>query len=394
MSISPRVSFALRFAAMPILIGLVILMEAKCFFPFFRVLTFIFVFLLLADLASLLRGKMRDVSLTLASLAFGVSLVEAAANVLEPKELVISTYGWSVRRPVLGWGPEHAGRFHSKKTDPKTGTTIYNVDYTIDSNLLRQTQSCEAGPTIVFFGCSFTFGEGLNDTDTLPQSFANSLDRKERVLNMGFSGYGPQHFLRELQFGLFDTVIGSEPKLFIFMTAAWHAERTACKPYWMRYAPRYVLEKGQTVFKGDCYEGVRLQLREWLENSASYRLFIAPLLNKVSRDDVEFYIRIVLEAVRLAKQKYGVETLIPYLRQLPPNYLDGTGFDNDSIMKRLRDGGAIVMDISLTKNEAVDDAFTIHGDHHPTALANRLRASLLRDYVERHMSGVLRLPPK
>jgi hypothetical protein len=79
---------------------------------------------------------------------------------------------------------------------------------------------------------------------------------------------------------------------------------------------------------------------------------------------------------------------------MPPNYLDGTGFDNDSIMKRLRDGGAIVMDISLATNEEADDALTIHGDHHPTALANRLRASLLRDYVERHMSGVLTSRPK
>jgi hypothetical protein len=87
-----------------------------------------------------------------------------------------------------------------------------------------------------FFGCSFTFGEGLNDSATLPQAFADSLDRRERVLNLGFSGYGPQHFLSELQSGILDSVIGPQPKLFVFLTSAGHAERSACKPYWAPWA--------------------------------------------------------------------------------------------------------------------------------------------------------------
>lgn len=384
-----KISITLRILVIPSLIGLVVLTETKHNCSFFRLLTFGFVCLLFADLASLLRGKWRDLSVVLASLAFGVSVIEAAANIFEPKQAVASASGLSARRPIVGWGPEHAGRIHSHKTDPKTGATVYSVDYTIDSNHLRQTQSCETGPAIVFFGCSFTFGEGLNDADALPQAFADSLGRKQRVVNMGFSGYGPQHFLREVQSGLFDGVIGTRPKLFIFMTAAWHAQRTACKPYWVRYAPRFELENGQITFGGACYEGARLWLREWLDDTALYRFFIEPLSNKVSREDVELYIRIVLEAVRLAKEKYGVATLIPYLRQMPEHYLDGTGFDNDMIMQRLRDGGAVVMDISLATNEANDDALTIRGDHHPTALANRLRASMLRDYIQKRMSEVL-----
>lgn len=389
MLVSLKRSTIYRLAAIAILVGLILFVEAKHLFPYFRLFTFFAVFLLFADLASLLRGRLRDLSLVLASLAFGIAVIEAAAVVLEPKQYVVSDYGWSIRRPILGWGPEHAGRFHSKKTDPSTGAAVYDVDYTIDSNLLRETKSCESGPTIVFFGCSFTFGEGLNDADTLPQAFADALSGKLRIVNTAFSGYGPQHFLREMQSGLLDGAIGAQPKLFIFMTAAWHAERTACKPHWVRYAPRYVLENGQITLKGACYEGASLALLEWLQDAATFRYFIAPLLNKVTREDIEFYIRVMLESVRLAKEKYGVDTLIPYLRQMPPHYLDGTGFDNDEIMKRLRDGGAVVMDLSLTPDEDKDDVFTIRGDHHPTALANRLRASMLRFYLEQHMSETL-----
>ena len=115
-------------------------------------------------------------------------LIEAAANIWGPREpTVVGQDGLFALRPVTGWGPVHAGRYHVEKTDPKTGAAIYSADYTIDSNLVRQTLSCEKGPAVVFFGCSYTFGLGLNDGETLPQAFADSLGRKQRVLNLGLS---------------------------------------------------------------------------------------------------------------------------------------------------------------------------------------------------------------
>jgi hypothetical protein len=45
-------SLAVRLAAMLVLLGLAVLMEARHPFPYFRLLTFFFVFLLFADLAA------------------------------------------------------------------------------------------------------------------------------------------------------------------------------------------------------------------------------------------------------------------------------------------------------------------------------------------------------
>ncbi|MGH6823697.1 MAG: SGNH/GDSL hydrolase family protein, partial [Methylocella sp.] len=285
-----RLSLKSRYAVVLILLCVIALMEVCRPLPHFRLATFILAFLALADLASLLEGKWRDGLVILASLAFGLSIAEAAATILETKALSVVTHGESVRRPVVGWGPEHPGRFHAEKRDPKTGAVIYVADYTIDANLLRQTISGEKGTAIVFFGDSFTFGDGVNDAETLPQAFADLLDRKVRVLNLGFTGYGPQQFLRELETGLFDPLIGSRPRLFIFMTAAWHAERTACKASWTPHAPRYALENGQIVFKGPCNVGPSMWLREWLESTASYGFFIEPYLQKITHEDVELYI--------------------------------------------------------------------------------------------------------
>jgi hypothetical protein len=148
-----------------------------------------------------------------------------------------------------------------------------------------------------------------------------------------------------------------------------------------------VLENGKPVPKGTCYAGVRLWAREWLENAASYRLFVEPYLQKATHEDVELYLRILLAAVNLAKEKYGVATLVPYLANRV--YLQGTGFSDDEIVQRLRDGGANVVDASLLKEEASGAIITIKGDGHPTPLANHLRASLLEDYIENRMPGIL-----
>lgn len=378
----------LRFAAIPVLIILIALLETLRFFPSFRLLTFGLAFLLLADIASLSRGKWRDALLVFASLVFGLTIIEAAANIMEPKLLTITTSGSSVPQPIIGWGPQRAGRFHSEKTDTRTGATIYSVDYTIDSNLLRETHSSATAPTVAFFGDSMTFGVGINDAETLPQAFADGFDRKLRVLNFAFIGHGPSQFLRELETGIYDSLLGSQARLFIFMTAAWHAERTACKASFVLHAPRYALEDDSVAYKGPCSEGTSLKLQEWLGNSAAYRSFIAPLRSKLRPDDVAFYIKILARAATLAKEKYGVPTLIPYLR-VPEDYLRGTGFTNDAIIQRLRDGGAIVLDVSLEKEHAGGARIAIEGDGHPTPLANRLRAELLEHFIETQAPGAL-----
>jgi len=150
-AMSPNLSRNTRFAAILIILGVVALIEARQPFPSFRLGSFVLTFLGLGLISSLLRDKLRDGFVVLASLAFGLSLVEATATILDAGDSTTVTNGWSVLQPVIGWGPEHAGRYHAEKKDPKTGSSIYSADYTIDTNLLRETHSAETSPTIVFF---------------------------------------------------------------------------------------------------------------------------------------------------------------------------------------------------------------------------------------------------
>ncbi len=107
---SRKLSLKSPYAVILILLCFIALMEARHPFPSFRLATFILAFLALAGMSSRLRGKLRYGIVVLASLAFGLSIAEATATVLETKELYVVTNGESVPQPIVGWGPEHAGR--------------------------------------------------------------------------------------------------------------------------------------------------------------------------------------------------------------------------------------------------------------------------------------------
>ena len=71
---------------------------------------------------------------------------------------------------------------------------VYEANYTIDSHS-RRVAPCDSPETrervAAFFGCSFTFGTGCGDDDTLPSRFGAHC-RDYRPVNFGFGGYGPQ----------------------------------------------------------------------------------------------------------------------------------------------------------------------------------------------------------
>lgn len=127
--------FALRALAIPVLAAAIAFFEIQRPLGPFRLFTMVCVSLLLADATSLLRGRLRDVLLVITSFVSGLSGIEASVSWSAPENLLVNTPGLSVPQPVIGWGPRHSGRFHARKIDPRTGTVVYDVEYTIDQNL-------------------------------------------------------------------------------------------------------------------------------------------------------------------------------------------------------------------------------------------------------------------
>lgn len=338
------------------------------------------VFVFLAYLASLARGLLRDGLIVAASLTLGLAGLEALAVKSETTSFAVVGKGFYALRPEIGWGASGPGAYPARKSDTQTDAVIYDVTYTIDDSRLRKTESLPSGPTVAFFGDSFTFGEGVDDSETMPQAFADLAERRFRVANLGFPGYGPHQVLRGLETGIFDEALGPDMRLLVLMTVPWHAERTACKPIYTLRAPRYRLRDEGIAYDGACTSGLNLAFREWAQNTALYRVAIDPYRHRVDHDEVELYIRIVLAAVELTRTKYGAATLIPYI-PTGEDYLRGSGFTDDSIVERFRRGGAMVIDASLAKEAAAGAVIAIPGDGHPTALAHRARAEAIFSYL-------------
>jgi hypothetical protein len=336
------------------------------------------VFLLVADLAVGLRRGWRNAATVVAATVFGFAVIELACAAMEVDQPSYPR-GFSTSRPVLGWGPSAPGVYHSRRMG-LGGALIYDVDYTIDDHLLRRTTSGTAGPSVAFFGDSMMFGQGLADSETLPQAYADLTGRRTRVLNFGFPGYGPQQMLRAVETGLFDPLLW-DTKTFVILTTGWHVGRASCRDGFMARAPRYELRDGQPVFVGACEEGLNRILEDIFVSSASFRRFARPIAETATRADVEIYLAELRRSAELVKRNYGARLIVLYLSESDP-YLAKSGFTDARIEARLRQSGVEVIDATLSpKDFPPGTLLTIPDDGHPSAIADRARAALLKNYL-------------
>lgn len=342
------------------------------------------VFFLLTYFVVVLRGGWRDLALVFASLAFGLVGIEVVLWRLNNSPTTYREKGmWGIKGE-LGLSPTRSGVIHEKKV-AANGDVIFDVSYTIQPDLTRKVVSPENAPLVAFFGDSFTYGAGVNDVDTLPQIFADMTNGAYRVVNLGVSGYGPQQMLRALETDLYP-VLKENPRLFVILTAPWHAFRTSCKADNAWFGPSYELENGAPVYKGSCasrqtaFRQAVTTLMRWTE---VYDHFIGRREKPVGSQDMDLYVSILARSAELARQKYGVPTLVLYLPDVlsKDRYQLEPGVDNAALMKRLRDNGLEVMDLSVDLNAYPGHQLIIPGDGHPTGFLNRIWGERLRDFV-------------
>lgn len=346
-------------------------------------------FLLSAFFVAALRGRWRDVALVCASLLLGVLAVEVVLWRMNNSPTTFREKGsWGLKGD-LGLSPIRPGAIHEKKV-AANGDVIFDVTYTINDDLTRKVVSGD-GPLVAFFGDSFTYGAGVNDSETLPQAFADLTKGAYRVLNFGVSGYGPQQTLLALETNLYPQ-LHDNPRLFVLQTAPWHMFRTSCKADNAWFGPAYRLVNGEPVYQGSCASQKSLFMRvvttllRWTE---AYDHFIGQKDKPVDASDAELYIDIIVKTAEVARQKYGVPLIVLYLGDdlSNPRYQLGPGVTNEIIIQRLRARGLKVMDLPIDLNAYPVQQLIIPGDGHPTGLLNRIWANRLVDFIAANVDG-------
>ena len=191
-------------------------------------------------------------------ITFGVScamfLAEAAAAVYDARRsangsLTLDYWPRSLTRPdhELGYALNPGARVLA--TRKWSDTTLFRVAYTITDAGVRITRGNPLGDTWLFIGCSFTFGEGVEDDETLPARFSEQLGWKANVVNLSATGYGAHHMLRLLETGRLGGV-GPPVKHVIYQAIPQHVERAVGRAMWDLDGPSYRISGDSIRFAG------------------------------------------------------------------------------------------------------------------------------------------------
>ncbi len=284
--------------------------------------------------------------------------------------------GYNERINGFGYRP-NPGVYTSRKLTFEDDV-IYDVVYTIGEDGYRSDiQNTDFAAYI--YGGSFTFGEGLNDNETL--SFYLLHNHGISSKNVGVHGYGMHQALYNIEQGL---VPQRENVVNILVTAPWHALRSSCKPSYAAGTPKYELTEEGIHLNGVCAGGGFAQ--RVLSRSNVFQLVASLIediedINVITDSDINLYIEIIKEIARHTEENNS-NLVIAYI-DATEERLATTKWSNDSIIAELLNF-ATVFDVTLAETrEELEPRFYIHElDMHPSALANEYRAAIIASHLE------------
>jgi len=283
---------------------------------------------------------------------------------------------------ILGTVPRKNHVEHASES--RASHRIYDVTYTINGEGLRVTSSSTgtaAEQCVLFFGDSFTFGEGLDDADTLPYQVGSQSGGRIKTFNFGFHGYAPNQMLASLEHGLVSRIVDCRPSVAVYSALADHVPRVTGNISYGQQNPRYLLTADGGVRAAGHFDdewqsasNLSQRFRRQSAKSAIYR-FIAQRRRPVTAEDIQLYFAIVRRFRDLLVATYPDIRLEVLLWRVEP--------DEEPLYRQLPAGFAS-LNIPVHRVEQALPGYT-DGPHsleyvlspfdlHPNARANRLLA--------------------
>jgi hypothetical protein len=301
-----------------------------------------------------------------------------------------------VKDSVLGLKIDKPGAYTATNVY-ENGDTVFNVSYTILSDTLETGPDSpfrmgytneNSGKEFVFIGCSFTFGVGLNDEETLPVQFGKMTGVASVNRGIGSLGIHQVYESFRLKYAGHD----NSNKTFIYSLLPDHFIRATGIYEWNNYGPYYIV-RGDSLIN----TGVKEVPND--DNNASKpgfilkRLtFLKPYLQrserkkqmeKVAPENMEPYFLVIKELSHMIKQSGGRLIILYWddekfeaqgIKVMGPEMLYNRFAplvnENNGYIKRVSE----IIDFDDERN-------FIKGDGHPAAEANRKIAEYLRGIV-------------
>ena len=254
--------------------------------------------------------------------------------------------------------------------------TIYDVEYEIGENSLRAYPGRKGKESVLFFGGSMMFGEGLASEDTMAFRVSEALGME--VYNFGFPGYGPHQVLRSIENGRVQSIVETPPRLAVFLSFSHHILRMAGRAAWDPVGPKYLLNaKGKVAHRGSFspspfVASMRIALHKVQRKSTVYRALFEGK-KRIRDEEIELYGRVTRRMQDLLEKSYpGIS-----FKVIVFDFDDRIHPDGDVVEKMI---GAMTnqgihaistREVFSRYDEAPDEYHLSEYDSHPTALANR-----------------------
>ena len=285
-------------------------------------------------------------------------------------------------------GPKHSMMFDEHlgyKPKPDTthtgvrtvnGNVVYRIKFNTDANSLRITPVDSTKSRIKyaqFYGCSMTFGEGVQSNETLPYYFGK-FDSTYRPYNFAYSGYGPHQMLARLETGSPKNIaamdiVKESTGIAFYIYINDHVNRAIGTMTNYGYnggnAP-YFHKVGNELKHDGLFNSTR-KIRSWfyevMLKSNILKLFKIGYPFRISEADYELTAEIMAAASRDYKKQFNNDNF--YVIIYP------TTVDSKLIISLLKQKKVKVLDYSKLFNPT-DKKYAIPYDEHPTALANEI----------------------
>ena len=288
--------------------------------------------------------------------------------------------------PVLGYG---AKQMESQTSSRRTrgDEVVFDVMYTTDEKGRRITpdNNATADTLILLFGCSFTFGEGLNDKETFAWQLGELLGPKFQVYNYGFHGYGSHQMLALLESDRLDELKKKYKNTYAYYLSFPSVEqRSAGIAIWWggSNTPRYVLDGNGAVKSAGTFN-YKLEFRgklgqsELLDKIASIYNSRESSIMPTGEYMLDLHAGIIKRSAQIFAEKFidesghGIFTAVVY-----PNY--------EGLTKRL--DGMELIDLTDSFGEYTNEKYEVSPyDGHPSYEATKIIAQA---YYEKIMEQI------
>lgn len=263
------------------------------------------------------------------------------------------------------------------------GAVIFDYTYHTDAFRRRiapaSASNSVRNQAVIFFGDSYTFGEGVNDDETLPNQVAR-LRPGVAVYNYAFSGYGPNHMLARLESMNTRAEVPEPHAVGVYVFIPNHVRRVIgafSVISWSRHSPYYVLEDGLPTRLGS-FQGERSRLTGWYDFLKGDQVLKYLALDFPPRLNDEYHALteaiVVQAAERFSAQFEGGEFYVVLYPSSPEDE-----FPARETGTRLSVRGLRVLDYTDLLPEPVEDHFFLPYDSHPRPSAHALVAAQLAE---------------